>query len=69
MIKATGPQAFTIRVGSGVVRKKCDQELKKQGLTLRLYPGRYTVNHWLHDERGNIRLRSRWMIVNRYRIG
>jgi len=69
MMKSTGPQAFTIWVGSGVVRKKFDQELKKQGLTLRLYPGRYTVNHWLRDERGNIRLRSRWMIVIQNGIG
>ncbi len=44
------PQALTTSVEPGVVWEKLDQELEKQGLTLRLYPSSYpssTVGGWL----------------------
>jgi FAD/FMN-containing dehydrogenase/heterodisulfide reductase subunit C len=44
------PDALTATVQAGVVWEKLDRELKKQGLTLRLYPTSYpasTVGGWL----------------------
>ncbi len=49
-IVSIDPQALTASVQSGVVWEKLDQELKKHGLTLRLYPTSYpssTVGGWL----------------------
>ncbi|MFC1921639.1 FAD-binding oxidoreductase, partial [Chloroflexota bacterium] len=43
-------EAMTARVQAGIVWEKLDKELKKKGLTLRLYPSSYpsaTVGGWL----------------------
>jgi len=49
-IRHIDPEAMSATVQAGVVWEKLDKELKKQGLTLRLYPSSYpaaTVGGWL----------------------
>ncbi len=54
---STDAEALTATVESGIVWKRLDRELAKEGLTLRLYPSSYpssTVGGWLAQGGGGI---------------